>query len=70
MNKWIETENSQWELVSENEKKVINAYYHLDEIKIVESNEISNKVVLVTESNYEANQFMLNNYGIEIEFGY
>lgn len=75
INEWVEIEESTWEQkLDEDTRKVVKALYHLDEIKIVEtvyvgSKETSNKVVLVTESNYDGNQFMLANYGIEIEFG-
>jgi hypothetical protein len=75
MGKWVEIEESKWEQKSmDGKRKEVNAYYHLDEIKIVEILyngfiEISSKVVLITESNYNANQFMAVNYGIEIEFG-
>ena len=74
--KWNEVENCKWISEIDNNKYIqVKALFNLDSIFIIESLYINDTkynsgTVFSTESNYDANEFMLNNYGIEVEFGY
>jgi len=66
---FLEKSDNNWVSDSKHIEILINTSYYLDTIAIKTFVNGVLKSTFITESNYNGNCYMLNRYGIEIEFG-